>query len=73
MPVAPDTATLLQQAKAAYHSLLTGKAAVVLVDQNGERVEFRPANVNQLRSYIKDLEAQLGVTVAPLGPMRLVF
>lgn len=72
MPVASDIATLLKEAKAAYHELLTGKAAVVLVDQNGERVEFRPANVNQLRSYIRDLEGQLG-TATPSGPMRLVF
>ena len=67
MPVATDTATLLQQAKAAYHDLLTGQAVVVLVDQNGERVEYRPANVNQLRSYIRDLEGRLG-TAAPSGP-----
>lgn len=72
MPVVPDTATLLKEAKAAYHELLTGQAAVVLVDSNGERVEYRPANVNQLRSYIRDLEAQLG-TATPSGPMRLVF
>ena len=72
MPVATDTATLLQQAKAAYHDLLTGQAVVVLVDQNGERVEYRPANVNQLRSYIRDLEGRLG-TATPIGPMRLVF
>lgn len=72
MPVATDTATLLQQAKAAYHDLLTGQAVVVLVDQNGERVEYRPANVNQLRSYIRDLEGRLG-TATPSGPMRLVF
>lgn len=74
MPAAPDTATRLQQARNALHDLLTGKSVVTLVDQNGERIEFRAANPNQLRSYIKDLEIELGLPGGkPLGPMRLVF
>ena len=52
---------------------MTGQAVVTLVDQNGERMEFRPANANQLRAYVKDLEGKLGVAVRPVGPMRLVF
>lgn len=73
MPTIPDTSTLLGQAKAALHDLMTGQSVVTLVDQNGERIEYRPANANQLRAYVKDLERKLGVAEKPLGPMRLVF
>lgn len=73
MPSLPSTQTLLEQAKAALHDLMTGQAVVTLVDQNGERMEFRPANANQLRAYVKDLERQLGIVTPTLGPMRLVF
>lgn len=73
MPTPTDTATLLEQARLALHDLLTGQAVVTLVDQNGERMEYRPANANQLRAYIKDLEVKVGIAQKPLGPMRLVF
>lgn len=73
MPTLPATQTLLEQAKLALHELLTGQAVVTLVDQNGERMEYRPANANQLRAYIRDLERQLGLMQRPVGPMRLVF
>lgn len=73
MPSLPSTQTRLEQAKTALHDLMTGQSVVTLVDQNGERMEFRPANANQLRAYIKDLERQLGIVTPTLGPMRLVF
>ncbi len=49
----------LTEAETALHKLVTGQMAVVVVDQNGERVEFSRANINQLRAYIKDLQAQI--------------
>lgn len=68
-----DAATRLTQARAALHKLMTGKSVVSLTDQNGERVEYRPANANQLRSYIKDLEVELGIATPPLGPLRFLI
>lgn len=64
----------LAEAKAAYHSLQTGTMARVVVDQNGERVEFVAANAQKLYSYIQLLESQcpcapvsLANTYAPAG------
>lgn len=54
-----DNATLLAEAKAAYHDLMTG-SAVVSVWYQGRRTEFRPANASQLKSYIEELERQTG-------------
>jgi hypothetical protein len=49
----------LTEARAAYHRLQLGEAAVTFVDQNGERVEFRPTPAPKLAAYIADLERQL--------------
>lgn len=55
----------LTEARAAYHRLQLGEAAVTFVDQNGERVEFRPASAPKLAAYIADLERQLAGRVRP--------
>ena len=61
----------LDAAEAAYDKLMSGKAVRVLVDQNGERVEFTPANASRLAAYIVDLQTQLGLAqVRVVGPMR---
>lgn len=72
--------TLLADAQKQYHLLLTGQAARVLVDQNGERVEFNRANSADLYAYILQLQAALGVgcgdTAAVntrLGPAGFIF
>ena len=49
----------LTDARSQYHNLMTGQAATVFMDQNGERVEFRPASAPKLAEYIRDLERQL--------------
>lgn len=49
----------LDEARAAYHDLMTGKSARVVVDQNSERVEFTSVNRASLYAYIRELEAQL--------------
>lgn len=65
--------TRLAEAKAAYHQLLTGTKARVIVDQNGERVEFTTPNIAVLSAYIARLEADcapctgLGRASGPLG------
>ena len=61
----------LDAAEAAYDKLMSGKAVRVLVDQNGERIEFTPANASRLAAYIVDLQTQLGLAqVRVVGPMR---
>jgi hypothetical protein len=62
----------LRAAKQAYHDLMTGKSARVIVDSSGERIEFTSANADRLRAYIAELEAQLAGNTAgrrrPLTP-----
>lgn len=59
----------LVEAEKAYHELMTGRAAKVYVDQNGERVEYQPANAGRLQAYIEDLKRQLS-PCTPVGPLR---
>lgn len=60
---------LLTEARAAHHSLMTGTRARVIVDQNGQRVEFANSNRADLASYILQLESQCGCAVGavPMG------
>lgn len=60
----------LADAETAYHNLVTGKSARVIVDQNGERVEYTQANSSRLASYIEDLKRQLGQADSG-SPMRV--
>nr|DAL65672.1 MAG TPA_asm: Head to tail joining protein [Caudoviricetes sp.] len=68
---------LLQDAERAYHALQTGASPRVIVDVDGSRTEFAPANLSKLYSYIQDLKAQVGVAggAAPqiLGPATFIF
>lgn len=65
----------LAEAQAAYHELVMGKSARVVVDQNGERVEFVAANRQQLYLYIQSLQQQLAeVSLPPSNaPARFMF
>ncbi len=54
-----DLQTRLTAARAAYHRLVTGQAARVVVDQNGERVEFTAVSAATLANYVARLEADL--------------
>lgn len=68
--------TRLADARSAYHQLATGQQARVVVDQNGERVEFAVANKGMLHTYILTLESQLAVAplaTSMLGPARFIF
>lgn len=63
--------TRLAEAEAAYHRLMTGTAARVVVDQNGERVEFSRATAAQLYAYIQNLKTLLApVTGCPVPVLR---
>ncbi|MCF2870308.1 gpW family protein [Octadecabacter sp. G9-8] len=55
----------LSEAQAAYHRLQIGESASVVVDQNGERVEYRPASLAKLAAYIGDLQSQIAGTKRP--------
>lgn len=65
---------LLKDARKEYHALMTGSKARVVVDQNGERVEFSPANADKLASYIRALEVALCPSgLRPGGPAGFIF
>lgn len=64
----PTLQTMLNEAELAFHKLMLGGAVTVVVDQNGERVEYAAGNINRLSAYIFSLRMQLGlVTGRPLG------
>lgn len=69
--MALTTEDMLAEAKAAYHRIVTGTAAAVIVDRNGERVEYAKTNLEALRAYIAELEVELGIEPSrkskPLG------
>lgn len=62
----------LASARTSYHNLVTGKAAKVIVDQNGERLEFVQANASRLWAYIQSLQKLLTGERAT-GPLRAYF
>lgn len=51
---------MLEEAEAAYHALMTGTMAVS-VTKDGRRVDFNRSTIVQLRNYIDNLKAQLGI------------
>lgn len=73
MALTPEERAVLEQrlaeAEAALHSLNLGTQARVIVDQNGERVEFSGANAARLRAYIEELKIALGKKTV-VGPMN---
>lgn len=58
----------LAEAELAYHQLALGGQARVIVDQNGERVEFTAGNKGTLAQYIVTLKAQIGPEPLPCQP-----
>lgn len=64
----------LDEARAAYHQLVTGTMPRVVVDQNGQRVEFTAANRGNLALYIQELEKLVAPVVTPSqGPLGFFF
>lgn len=66
----------LQAAKDAYDKLMTGNSPRVVVDQNGERVEFTAINAQRLFAYIQTLEAECNPTFGrprARGPFGFTF
>ncbi|HVL26311.1 MAG TPA: gpW family head-tail joining protein [Thermomicrobiales bacterium] len=65
--------TQLAEAKEALHQLVIGKMVRVVVDQNGERVEFTMTNIAALRAYIADLEARIAGASTYRRPIGFLF
>lgn len=65
------TQQMLTDAQDAYHALMTGSAVAEFRDQNGETVKYSKTSKNDLLAYIQWLKGQLGMAVAPTGPMRV--
>ncbi len=63
----------IADAKAALHDLMTGRRVRVVVDQNGERVEYSAATRADLSAYIAMLEAELSAGTKAVGAMRPWF
>lgn len=62
----------LSDAETAYHQLMLGMKASVIVDQNGERVEFQTTTSGRLAAYIQELKRQLGLLpCGSTGPMQV--
>jgi hypothetical protein len=68
-----SNAQKLEAAEAAYHDLMTGRSARVVVDRNGERVEFTAANASRLASYIQELKKAIDPTSVVRGPLNVWF
>lgn len=65
------TQTELDEARAALHQLMVGRA-VVKVQREGRSIEYTQANIQSLRVYISDLESALGITTTRRGrPARM--
>jgi hypothetical protein len=64
-----DYEALLNDARSAYHALMTGQQARVFVDQNGERIEYTASSAPRLAAYIAQLERTLSISTP--GPMRV--
>lgn len=75
----PQLLQRLAEARTAYHKLNTGTMARVVVDQNGERVEFTAARRTDLYNYIQELESQVracsgnGLPLPNNGPATFFF
>lgn len=65
----------LDEARQAYHEIMTGQSVSRVIDQNGESVSFSKVNASALLSYIKQLEAELASPEGPFyrGPLRFTF
>ena len=61
----------LAEAEQAWHDLNVGGKPRVVVEQNGERVEFFASNRTGLRSYIWELKSALGLPLGISGPLSV--
>lgn len=50
---------MLAEAKTALHQLMIGRRSVKVIADGGYTVEYSAANIDRLKAYIADLEAQI--------------
>lgn len=67
------TQQMVDDARAAYVAIISGKSVAEVHDANGEIVKYSTANLTKLASYIQFLETQLDVSGPGSGPMRVWF
>lgn len=63
-----DCATRLTEAKAALHALNMGEL-VTSITINGQTTTYQQSNIEQLRRYVRELEAECGSLDADGLPM----
>lgn len=68
----PYTPEALQELRMAYHKIITGQHVKIVIDQNGERIEFQSANVTALAELIRKIELALSGQAAT-SPLRVIF
>lgn len=49
------------EASAALHQLKLGRGVVSITDQNGEKLTFQSANLQNLEAYVDELALELGI------------
>ena len=65
------TKEMLDEARAAYFRISTGQSVAVVIDQNGERVEFQKADLPALAGVIRNMGMGLAVgTTSAYRPFR---
>jgi hypothetical protein len=72
-PLIAATQLLLDDARGAYHRLMTGTSVVRIKDQNGEELQYNMASASKLLEYIKSLQDTLDPCLRINAPMRLFF
>lgn len=73
MTVLATNAEKLVEAEAAYHALMIGGSARVVVDSSGERVEYTSANSAKLAQYIEKLKNLIAGSSTHGGPLGVMF
>lgn len=53
------TPEMLKDAKDAYFRIASGQNVAVVIDQNGERIEYQKANLSVLADLIRRMEMEL--------------
>lgn len=65
------TQAQLDEARAAYHALMTGRSVVEIRHETEGYMRYTPTKAGELLAYIASLETQLGVpAMLRTGPQR---
>lgn len=65
--------TRRDEADAALHLLITGSSVAEITSPSGEKVVYRQSTVNDLRTYLADLDRQIAnASFTPRGPIYVI-